>query len=209
MTALLERWRALAGDGADVLGQQLIAAYAEPQRRYHDQSHVAWLLDEADRRAKIVADPVFVGYAIWFHDAIYQPGKPDNETRSAAWAREALADKGALSERVAQVIKMTKNHAHGEASGDDALFLDMDIAILGTPFEVYRQYAANIRAEYPHVPDAAFAAGRGTFLDGQLANTRIFRTDLYERELGQQARANMRWERAEMRCGRMVKGDAG
>jgi hypothetical protein len=35
---------------------------------------------------------------------------------------------------------------------------------------------------------------------------RTFRTDLYENELGEQARANMRWEREEMRRGRMVKG---
>ncbi len=209
MKTLLERWRALAGDGADALGQKLLAAYAEPQRRYHDQSHIEWLLDEAERRADQIADAAFVGYAIWFHDGIYQPGMPDNETRSAAWTRAALADKGALAERVAHVIEMTKNHAVGDASGDEALFLDMDVAILGTIFEVYHQYAANIRAEYPHVPDATFAAGRGAFLDGQLANTRIFRTDFYEREFGQQARANMCWEREEMRSGRMVKADAG
>ena len=65
--------------------------------------------------------------------------------------------------------------------------------------------AAGIRGEYPHVVDSAFAAGRGAFLAKQLEHGRTFRTDVYEKELGEIARANMRWELEEMRKGRMVK----
>lgn len=59
-------------------------------------------------------------------------------------------------------------------------------------------------AEYPHIVDSAFAAGRGAFLEAQLTRARTFRTDLYEDELGETA--NMRWEREEMGYRRMVKG---
>lgn len=204
--ALPQRWRALAGEHADPLGEALIRAWDEPQRVYHNQSHLTWLLDEAERRAALIADGVFVRYAIWFHDAVYQPGRPDNETLSADWARKALARDEALAARVADVIELTKDHAAGDADGDAALFLDMDIAILGAPWETYCAYAAGIRAEYPHVPDPAFAAGRGAFLEKQLAHARTFRTDPYEKELGETARANMLWELEEMRKGRMVKG---
>lgn len=189
----------------DPLGEALIRAWDEPQRHYHDQSHLVWLLDEADRRAALIRDPAFVGYAIWFHDAVYLPGEPDNETLSAHWARESIAD-AALAARVARVIEMTKNHAVGDADGDAALFLDMDIAILGAPWETYCAYAAGIRAEYPHIVDPAFAGGRAAFLEKQLAHARTFRTDIYEGERGEQARANMRWEHEEMLRGRMVKG---
>ena len=204
--ALLQRWRALAGADADALGEALIRAWAEPQRHYHDQSHLIWLLDEAERRSEEIAAPAFVGYAIWFHDAVYQPGEPNNEQVSADWARTALASFGELAERVARVIEMTKHHELGEAAGDEALFLDMDIAILGQPWEAYCAYAAGIRREYPHIVDPAFAAGRGAFLEQQLARPRTFRTGLYEAERGETARANMRWEFEEMRKGRMVKG---
>lgn len=204
--ALLQRWRRLAGEGSDALGEALIWAWAEPQRRYHDQGHLVWLLDEADRRQALIRDGAFVGYAIWFHDAVYEPGRPDNETLSADWARTSLSHDPDLAARVARVIEMTKDHAEGEAEGDAALFLDMDIAILGAPWETYCAYAAGIRAEYPHIVDPAFAGGRGAFLEKQLTHTRTFRTDLYENELGEQARANMRWELEEMRKGRMVKG---
>jgi predicted metal-dependent HD superfamily phosphohydrolase len=203
--ALIERWRTLAGDGADALGHALIAAWDAPQRHYHDRSHLLWLLDEAERRAALIADMAFVGYAIWFHDAVYEPGEPDNEERSAAWARDAIPGRE-LGERVAHVIEMTKKHHEGEADGDAALFLDMDIAILGAPWEAYCAYAAGVRREYHMYHDGAFAAGRWRFLEKQLERARTFRTDPYESELGETARANMRWELEEMRRGRMVKG---
>ncbi|ANP44659.1 hypothetical protein [Candidatus Viadribacter manganicus] len=203
--SLLQRWRLLAGEGVDTLGEALIRAWNEPQRVYHGQSHLTWLLDEADRRATLIRDAVLVGYAIWFHDAVYEPGRSDNESSSAEWARTSLAHPSGIGDRVAHVIEMTKDHAAGEADGDEALFLDMDIAILGAPWEVYCAYASGIRAEYPHILDPAFAAGRGAFLAKQLEHVRTFRTDTFESELGETARANMRWELQEMRKGRMVK----
>lgn len=206
--SLLQRWRALAGEEADALGEALIRAWAEPQRRYHDQSHLVWLLDESDGRAAMIRDSAFVGYAIWFHDAVYQPGRPDNEALSADWARTSLTRAPDLAERVARVIEQTKDHASGDADGDAALFLDMDTAILGAPWETYCAYAAGIRAEYPHIADPAFAAGRGAFLEKQLTHARTFRTDVYEGEIGETARANMRWEFEEMRKGRMVRASS-
>lgn len=177
----------------DDLGRTLIAAYSEPHRRYHGLGHVDWLLGEARRRAAVIVDAELMGFAIWFHDAVYDPRRGDNEELSAGWAARALPP-GQRTQRVAELIRMTKNHAVGEAVGDAALFLDMDIAILGASSDVYEKYAADIRAEYGHVSDAAFAAGRSAFLEAQLNRQRIFRTDLYEREHGATARANMAWE---------------
>lgn len=191
---LRRRWAALSSD--EGLGEQLIAAYSEPQRRYHALSHVAWLLDEADRRATLISDARLIGFTIWFHDAIYDPTRPDNEERSADWARVVLGE--GFGDTVAALVRKTKNHADGDATPDEALFLDMDIAILGAPANVYATYAADIRAEYAHVPDALFAAGRGAFLSAWLQRPRLFRTDLYEAEFGAQARTNMAWEASQL-----------
>jgi predicted metal-dependent HD superfamily phosphohydrolase len=205
---LLRRWRALAGDEAEALGLELLRAWTETNRRYHDRSHLLWLLEEADRRSALIEDPAFVGFAIWFHDAVYQPGRSDNEAQSAAWARTALAHDGARAEAVAQVIEMTKNHWQGDAAGDAALFLDMDIAILGAEPASYRAYAAGVRAEYAQFADAAYSAGRSAFLDGVLGRARIFRTGFYESALSSSARANMAWERELLRRGGTVHDDA-
>ncbi len=201
---LLQRWRALAGENADVMGQALIDAWGEPHRSYHDHSHLTWLLDEADRLGARIRDQAFVGYAAWFHDAVYQPGETDNEAVSADWARAFLAATPDLAGRVGRVIEMTRDHAEGEAEGDAALFLDMDIAILGATPEAYRRYAAAVRREFGVFPDAAFAVGRARFLEKQLARERTFRTDYYEQGLSESARANMAWELEELRAGRMV-----
>lgn len=187
---MLLRWRALAGDKCDDLGRALIAAYQEPQRRYHGIGHVRWLLEEVERRASLIVDREFAGFTIWFHDAIYEPGRPDNEERSAAWAEAALPP-SARTDRIAHAIRMTKDHAKGDAAPDEAVFLDMDIAILGAPREIYTAYANDIRAEFSHVPNSLFNAGRSAFLKSQLARDRLFRTDFYEEELGSAARQNM------------------
>ncbi|MEZ6021979.1 MAG: hypothetical protein R3C16_00825 [Hyphomonadaceae bacterium] len=173
MSALLERWRSLAGADADALGEALIRAWSEPQRHYHDTSHLLWLLEEAERRAPLIADARFVGYAIWFHDAVYMPGEPDNEAYSADWARTSLAAEPDLAARVGHVIDMTKRHHEGDADGDAALFLDMDIAILGAPWEQYCAYAAGVRREFCAYSDGAFASGRWRFLEKQLERARV------------------------------------
>ncbi len=193
----MDRWRGLAGPAADALCEKLVAAWNEPQRVYHDLSHLVWLLDEAERKCAVIQDAVFVGYAIWFHDAVYQPGRSDNEDLSAAWARSALIEQPRLAERVARVIEMTKSHADASVDGDEALFLDM--AVLGARREVYRAYASAVRREFGAFPDPVFAAGRGRFLEGQLSRERLFHSEVYQTECGAAARANMVWELEELR----------
>jgi predicted metal-dependent HD superfamily phosphohydrolase len=195
------RWRALTasvgvGDRADGLGEELISAYAEPHRRYHALSHLRWLLNEEERRANLIVNRALVQFAVWFHDAVYEPLAKDNEEKSAAWASDALTTLGlpALAQSVCALVLKTKDHAKGGATPDEALFLDMDIAILGAPHATYAIYAMDIRSEYAAVPDAAFAEGRGAFLRSCLARRRLFRTEVYHAELDKDARANMRRE---------------
>jgi len=44
--------------------------------------------------------PAEVELAIWFHDAIYDLWRTDNEARSADWTRDAIVAAG-LSEKIA------------------------------------------------------------------------------------------------------------
>ncbi|TPW08954.1 MAG: hypothetical protein FD124_45 [Alphaproteobacteria bacterium] len=173
-----------------MLGDRLIAAYSEAHRRYHGLAHVRFLLNEIDRRASSLGNARLVAFAAWFHDAIYDPSAKDNEDRSAGWARRDLAVMGLPAtqcDAVARLILMTKSHHAGDATPDEALFLDMDFAILGADHEVYTRYASGVREEYAAVPDAAFRAGRAAFLKSVLGQSRMFRTDLYEEECGGRA----------------------
>jgi predicted metal-dependent HD superfamily phosphohydrolase len=202
---LIARWQTLAAAAglrrSDDLGVALVAAYAEPHRRYHGLAHITFLLDEIDRRECYVADVSLLRLAAWFHDAIYDPLAKDNEERSAAWARRELVLRGtphSRAEAVAALIVKTKSHHAGEASPDEALFLDMDFAILGADRAIYAAYSDNIHAEYAAIPEPAFRAGRVAFLEGVLAQGRMFRTELYESELAVAARGNIAWEIARL-----------
>src|SRR5215471_11669866 len=94
-----DRWQKLwqaagaAGD-ASAWYQRLTHAYAEPQRHYHNQQHIAECLAEFDAARQLAKQPDAVELALWFHDAVYDPRAPDNEERSAALARECLQYSG-------------------------------------------------------------------------------------------------------------------
>lgn len=183
---------------------ELIERYAEPHRRYHGVAHI-------DALARLFAEvaagpgwrqPVEVALAILFHDAIYEPGRHDNEARSAELARERLADWDHVDvERIATLIEATAAHGAANTDGDPDLgqFLDIDTAILGAPPDVYDRYARGVFEEYaPVVAEQAFRVGRRAFVADQLARAELFHTAWF-RDLHQAiARQNLARELASL-----------
>ena len=91
----------------------LRARLAEPHRHYHGQAHVDALLADLDARRGAIHAPEAVALAVWFHDAVYAPGAPDNERASAALLRTAmvgLAPEPTLAAAEAMVLA-TERHA--------------------------------------------------------------------------------------------------
>jgi predicted metal-dependent HD superfamily phosphohydrolase len=180
----------------DPLLAELAAAYGEPHRAYHNATHIAEVLRWFDRVAEGPGwlHPADVYLAIVFHDAIYVPGAKDNEARSAAWARQAITqrDIAANADRVAELIELTAHHGKLEsAEGDAALFLDADMAIVGSEIDDYREYARQVRREYSMVPAAAYRAGRGAFVQGLAVKPRIYFTEFFHSLLNLRARLNL------------------
>ena len=88
-TELLARVAPTAPEAAVLAaGTDLLARYAEPQRRYHDQRHLAEVLAAVDRLAAEADDLDAVRLGAWFHDAVYEPrAEPGaNESASATLA---------------------------------------------------------------------------------------------------------------------------
>jgi predicted metal-dependent HD superfamily phosphohydrolase len=176
------------------------AAHATPPRAYHHYGHVQDVLRHYDT---VVAGPGWkqpaeVYLAVLYHDAIYQPGRNDNEARSAELAREHIARwlPGIDAARVAALIELTARHgriAVEEVDGDAALFLDCDMAILGAEPAVFDAYDRGIAAEYRgHVPGWLYKLNRRRFLKGLLVRERIFLSDFFHARLDAQARRNLR-----------------
>jgi predicted metal-dependent HD superfamily phosphohydrolase len=208
---LKARWRThvqmLGNFNADVVGRtfdRLCASYAEPHRHYHTLAHLTALFDCLEKHGEEIGDAARLAFAAWYHDAVYDPRRSDNEAKSAERAMKDLDDLGAesaLRSHVVQLILATKNHAAGGRDYDDDIFLDADLAILGSPEGEYRAYVRNVRAEYAHLDDAAWKTGRSAFLKKTAAAPRIFRTGIFEGEYAGQARANIARELAELEGG--------
>ena len=65
------------------------------------------------------------------------------------------------------------------------------LTVLGAAPARFAQYVRQVRAEYAHVPDAAFRAGRRAILAGFLARPRLYLTDAYRATLEARARGNL------------------
>ena len=70
------------------------------------------------------------------------------------------------------------------------LMLDIDLAILGTDRARFEDYERQVRLEYAHIPDAAFARARASFLTALLGKA-IYRTDVARSELEGKAQENL------------------
>ena len=94
------------------------------------------------------------------------------------------------------MIRATATHTVPEGlsaqdTEDLALFLDMDLSILGAPEPIYDRYEQDIRAEYAFVPEEAYRAGRGAILTGFLSRPRLYFTDIAHAEWDASARSNL------------------
>ena len=81
---------------------------------------------------------------------------------------------------------------------DLPLFLDMDLAILGTRENVYKEYSEVIRAEYSWVPMSEYRIARGKFLKRFLERPSLFFTPEISTALEHQARLNLESELREL-----------
>jgi predicted metal-dependent HD superfamily phosphohydrolase len=185
---------------------ELARRYGEPHRVYHGIDHIAALaqLYLAVARGPTWRAPIEVALAILFHDAIYEPGRADNEDRRAELALDLLHDtptnpaQAIDATRVAEMIRATKTHDRLTHQDDHDLahFLDADMAIIGAPSDVYDAYAQAVRREFASIPTPMFDRGRAAFLTKQLARTTLFHTPWFHARHEANARANLARELA-------------
>lgn len=178
---------------------ELLAAYADPERGYHDTTHLTEVVARVDELAAagVPFDALPVRLAAWFHDAVYD-GERDAEERSAAWAEDALpglVDDACVAE-VARLVRLTESHRPDDGDVNGCALSDADLGILAAPAERYAAYVADVRAEYAHLDDDTFAAGRRAVLTDLVAKPRLFHTAYAHERWEDAARANVAAELA-------------
>jgi predicted metal-dependent HD superfamily phosphohydrolase len=167
------------------LTPRLEAAYREPHRRYHDLSHIHACLALLDACEDLTEqERRLLTWAIWWHDAIYDPSAADNEARSAELAEADLAELGASPQEraeVARLIRLTAGHEVEPGDRLGARLVSIDLAILGADAAHYDAYAQAVREEYDHVPEPLWRTGRARVLQRFLAAPVIFPDPAFER----------------------------
>ena len=179
----------------ETLMNTLIAAYNEPQRKYHTEQHLRECLTLFNEHIQLAQAPAEIEMALWFHDAIYdvKATGSTNEDQSADWAEYELRKASVAPERIARIkhhILATKHSALPQGT-DQQLLVDIDLAILGAQPERFAEYEQQIRQEYRHVSGLIFNWKRKQILKEFLARNSIYATrELRERFEGQ-ARKNL------------------
>ncbi|MDG4596426.1 MAG: hypothetical protein P9F75_12190 [Candidatus Contendobacter sp.] len=186
--------RSLRGESvmAETIYDRLTKLYGEPHRHYHTLNHIRHCLREFDRAAALMADPDTVEMALWFHDAIYQPGAKDNERRSADLFRQwsgARADP-VFQQRVDDLI-MATTHQEPPDQGDAKFLVDIDLSSFGLPWETCERDGRLIRAEFAGVTDDQYYPGHLRFLRTLQDRATFFCTTFFQQRYELVARANL------------------
>ncbi len=173
----------------------LLERYGEPQRRYHTLEHIRACLDLLDGVQGLTSeDKRLLEHAIWWHDAVYDPTRSDNEEQSAELARRELPGIGVpdvVTEEVARLVLLTKGHRVDPGDRLGALLVSIDLSILGADRQTYDVYAAQIRKEYGHVPAVTFRTGRAAVLRRILEAPAIYPDPAFRDRYEATARSNL------------------
>jgi predicted metal-dependent HD superfamily phosphohydrolase len=154
-------------------------------------------LDECfEKLRELEAEAVHAGeieVALWFHDAIYDVRRSDNEAKSADWARTVATEAGVAGEAAERIhgLVMCTMHDAVPAGEDQRIVVDVDLSILGAPQERFDEYEAQIREEYAWVPEETFRARRRDVLAQFLARPSVFSTRTFLDRYETRARRNL------------------
>ena len=194
-------WSSLGRPAPSGLRDELLSAWSEPHRHYHDQRHLRECLALWTRWRHLCQRPGEVAIALWFHDAIYDPQSQHNELNSAAWTTRCLMRAGADTDTAQRVndLVMATQHGFTQETGpaalrsnlDAQLLIDIDLSILGSPPERFERYDRDVRKEYAWVPGWRYQQARARVPQSFLDWPRIFHAEPAVALLEVQARTNL------------------
>ena len=205
--AVAAAWRdavaVLGGRVVDADVEDLLGRYRQPHRRYHTLEHVAAVVRDVEALGGALdpAERAQVALAACAHDVVYDGNAGADERASADWAHAALRAAGVAepaARRVAELVLLTADHTAGADDAAAAVLLDADLAVLAAEPAGYSRYVAAVRAEYAHVPDEGWRAGRSAVLRSLLDRDPLYLGAGARARWQDAARANLRAELAQL-----------
>lgn len=186
-------WAAFGVKADEAPLRDLVARYSEPHRKYHTMQHVRECFGKLEELRALAREPHEIELALWFHDAIYDTRRHDNEEKSAQWARSVALEAGvaaAVGERVYELIMVTRHNAV-PADMDQQVLVDVDLSILGASPDRFDEYERQVREEYSWVPGLLFRRERRKILEEFLKRRSLFQTAPFVAAYEARARDNL------------------
>lgn len=189
-----DMWRQLGAPGSDdALLSRLRESYSEPHRKYHTMRHLQECFMHLESVRSLAEHAGEVELALWFHDAIYNTRRKDNEERSAEWARESARAAGLVEDQASRIYQLVMATMHNAVPvrKDAAVLVDIDLAILGADEARFDEYEVQVREEYSWVPGSLYRGGRRKILQEFVTRESIYSTEYFRVECEARARRNI------------------
>lgn len=178
---------------ADDVFQILARYYSEPGRHYHTLAHIRACLDRLDEVRHRLRDADAAELALWFHDAVYDPSRDDNELRSAFLFDRQLGIH-MPTQRADDVHAMIMATTHDGAAGmdEDACYVaDIDLSGLAAARPEFLRATEQLRRECGDSTNSGVSPGSWRFLEKLLSRPGIYLTGYFQARCEQQARRNV------------------
>lgn len=201
--SLQERWIKFSTrvtiPNRELLWESFVTLYSEENRHFHDLTHIEDCLKKLDNWPSHIpgTERDTIEIAIWFHDIIYDTRRADNEESSASLANYYLRGHPLATDCLALIL--ATRHKHTEGMRAEEIMCDIDLSIHGAPPAEYRRYAESIRNEYSWVEIEEYAEARARVLSNFLKLGNLFQTTYAIETWEEQARKNIKNERARLR----------
>ncbi|MBI3676215.1 MAG: N-methyl-D-aspartate receptor NMDAR2C subunit [Proteobacteria bacterium] len=173
---------------------ELRARYSEPHRAYHTLQHLDECFALFETARPLMKEPGVVAVTLFYHDAIYDTHRSDNEEKSADLAEAMLDEYCALSHETSAQIRdaiLATKHNVRPTPGDCEAVVDIDLSILGALPARFDEYETQVRREYAWVSDDDFRTGRTKILREFVARQPLYRADLFKVQFEARARDNL------------------
>ena len=182
-----------ANDDSAAIFQQIVAAYAEPQRHYHTMVHIDHCLTMLDQCHHLIGNPDAVELSIWFHDIIYEIGASDNEARSAELYLQLSEHHhpAELRERVNHLIMAPLHLSESIDDKDTQFMVDIDLSSFALPWTEFLRDSEKIRLENPQMSNADYHKKARKFQRSLLRRKQFYLSDFFFQRLETQARQNL------------------
>jgi len=107
--------------------------------------------------------------------------------------RPFLKSQNATTDVIQKVYDQILSTLHTEApkNSSEALIMDIDITILGSPETQYEEYCTKIRKEYTWIPGIIYRKKRKEIMERFHQRERLYYTDFFYSKLEAKARFNI------------------